>query len=287
MTKSCFRPICPQNNLAYTQWWKGPLAEDGVELSQPEQDEFKCLNLNITVPQSALNKPRIASLPVLVFIHGGALIGGSQSIQVSGREIYDPYNLVKASTAMHKEIIVVTINYRLGPLGFLASSALKAFNQSCHESFGNYGLHDQRQALTWIFKFIRGFGGDPNNVTISGTSAGAVSCHYQAVLPQSQFQRAICASGSIPTGAALPLEHHEKYFEALTNALGKTSKRQDQVELLQSTPVMKLLATLPQPIVYLVVDGEWLSSSNLYELLSTVKSPPDIILGSCADEVRP
>ncbi|KAJ9641079.1 hypothetical protein H2199_005747 [Coniosporium tulheliwenetii] len=209
-------PLMQQSQDApYPAWWEGPLPDYGLSLALPEQDEFKCLNLNLTIPRQALNKPHTSKLPVLVFIHGGGFIGGSNSVQVGGREIYDAYNLVSTSLALQKELIVVCINYRVGPLGFLASTQLEALNKKHGEPVGNYGLHDQRQALEWVSKHIAGFGGNPDNVTIQGTSAGGVSCHFQSVFPQRKFQRAICASGTIPTLAAQPLEEHSIYFDSL------------------------------------------------------------------------
>jgi carboxylesterase type B len=119
-------------------------------------------------------------LPVFVFFHGRALVGDSQSIQIAGREIYDGASLVRTSIAEQQPLIVVTANYRLGPLGFLASEELVADNNNEQQAgqptaaaaAGNYGLHDQRRVLEWCSRYVAGFGGDPRNVTIQGSSAG-------------------------------------------------------------------------------------------------------------------
>ncbi|EMC92491.1 hypothetical protein BAUCODRAFT_56972, partial [Baudoinia panamericana UAMH 10762] len=133
-----------------------------------EMDELRCLNLNVTTLTTSVKNQ--TPLPVLFFIHGGGFAGGSSSIQIADREIYDPRNVVRVGAATGKPVVVVTINYRVGPLGFLASRELAAFNRSNGEIVGNYGLHDQRQALLWVAQFISGFGGDPNNITIMGGS---------------------------------------------------------------------------------------------------------------------
>lgn len=278
-------PACPQIDLPYPAWWEGPLPDYGLPLALPEQDEFKCLNLNLTIPREAVDKPCASKLPVLVFIHGGGFIGGSQSVQVGGREVYDAYNLVSTSLNLQKGLIVVSINYRLGPLGFLASSHLEAFNKKHGEPVGNYGLHDQRQALEWVSKYIEGFGGNPDNVTIQGTSAGGVSCHIQSIFPQRKFQRAICASGTIPSLAAQPLEEHNIFFDNLCQQAGGIPQGEDAVAFLQSVSPERLVSTAPRLAYCPVVDGHWIPSQDLPSILSTVRDAPDIIIGSCANEV--
>ncbi|KAF2444599.1 alpha/beta-hydrolase [Karstenula rhodostoma CBS 690.94] len=154
---------CPQPLLPFPLSWEGGIPADYPEFPEAPQDEFDCLNLSITVSRDALENSSVESLPVLFFIYGGAFIGGSQSTQVTGREIYDGTNLVRAAIARKQPIVVVTSNYRVGPLGFLASKELKAFNKAHGEPVGNYGLHDQRQALEWCNKFIAGFGASTND----------------------------------------------------------------------------------------------------------------------------
>ena len=123
-----------------------------------------------------------AKRPVVVWIHGGGFVQ-------DGARNYDPKNLAAEGT------VVVTINYRLGALGFLAHPALAS--QPGGPS-GNYGLMDQQAALRWVQHNIRAFGGDPNNVTIAGESAGGLSVLMHMVSQGSQglFQKAIVQSGS-------------------------------------------------------------------------------------------
>ena len=122
--------------------------------------------------------------PVMVWIHGGALVTGES-------DDYDATRLVDQG-----DVIVVTINYRLGALGFLAHPALTA--ESPDHASGNYGLMDQQAALRWVRRNIVLFGGDPFRVTIFGESAGGLSVHTQLASPGSRglFQRAIVQSGA-------------------------------------------------------------------------------------------
>lgn len=132
-----------------------------------------CLYLNVYTPQLE------GGLPVMVWIHGGAFMIGSGSTESHG-----PDYLIE------QDVVLVTVNYRLGVLGFLCLD---------HEEVpGNAGLKDQVMAFQWIQKNIAKFGGDPNNVTIFGESAGGASIQYHLLSPLSQglFQHAIMQSGS-------------------------------------------------------------------------------------------
>jgi para-nitrobenzyl esterase len=130
-------------------------------------DSEDCLFLNVYTPSNATARSR---LPVFVWIHGGALVSGAGSD-------YDPSVMVADNN-----IIVVTINYRLGSLGFLAASVLAATQPNAFENTGdagNYGLMDQQFALAWVQRNIAAFGGDPDAVTIGGESAGGLSVSSQ------------------------------------------------------------------------------------------------------------
>ncbi|KAJ8664462.1 hypothetical protein QAD02_006124 [Eretmocerus hayati] len=135
-----------------------------------------CLYLNVFVP---LKKPLIHLKPVMVWIHGGAYRSGS-----SDASLYGPDFLLQ------EDIIVVSFNYRLGPLGFL--------NLHHEDAFGNVGLKDQNLALKWVKRNIKKFGGNPNNITIFGQSAGAVSVnlHLLSDMSVGLFQKSIAMSGS-------------------------------------------------------------------------------------------
>ena len=144
-----------------------------------------CLYLNVWTPSL---KPT-AGLPVMVWIHGGAFIGGAGTDAVfAGGEL------------SKKGVVVVTLNYRLGIFGFFAHPALS--RNSVHQSSGNYGLEDQVAALDWVGNNIAAFGGDPKNVTIFGQSAGGMSVVVMLASPltEGKFQRAIVGSGAILGG---------------------------------------------------------------------------------------
>ena len=145
-----------------------------------------CLNLTVWSPQGARPAdPR----PVMVWIHGGGFLNGSS-------DIYDARWL-----ATRGDIVVVTVNYRLGALGFLAHPALAGPHAG-----GNYGLADQQASLRWVRENIAAFGGDPARVTIAGESAGAMSVCDHLVAPESAglFRAAILQSGPCQAQAGLP-----------------------------------------------------------------------------------
>ncbi len=140
-----------------------------------------CLYLNVWTPQSNDNKP----LPVMVWIHGGALTRGT-----GATSIYEGTNLA------HKGVVVVTINYRLGAFGYMAHPELSS--ESAEGSSGNYGTLDQIAALKWVQNNIATFGGDPKNVTIFGESAGSWSVNHLTASPLAAglFHKAIGQSGA-------------------------------------------------------------------------------------------
>ncbi len=140
-----------------------------------------CLFLNVYTPPLK-NHPRHDGLAVMVWIHGGRLTAGA------GRD-YDPTPLVEGG-----DVIVVTINYRLGMLGFFAQQALDTERHLA----GNYGFMDQQYALGWVQRNIAAFGGDPGRVTIFGESAGGLSIYSQLASPLAAglFHRAIAQSGA-------------------------------------------------------------------------------------------
>ncbi|XP_039299663.1 esterase E4-like, partial [Nilaparvata lugens] len=134
-----------------------------------------CLYLNVYTPSR-----NGVGYPVMVFIHGGGFVGGAAT-----SDLYGPDKLL-----LTKDIILVTIHYRLGFLGFASLDDV--------DFAGNYGLKDQSLALKWVKENIAKFGGDGDKVTVVGESAGAASAHFHILSPQSQglVQRAILLSGT-------------------------------------------------------------------------------------------
>jgi para-nitrobenzyl esterase len=170
-----FAPVCPQKKF---QQGSTSYTLEGKE---------DCLYLNIWTPQ-----PGAGSRPVLVFIHGGGNQQGSASEISGGTQMYFGKNM-----AGRGNCVVVTIQYRLGPLGFLVHPGLESENAS--NISGNYAVSDQILALTWIHNNIAGFGGDPNKVMIFGESAGGVDVGNLLTSPLAAglFQRA-CIESAIP-----------------------------------------------------------------------------------------
>ncbi|HET9484160.1 MAG TPA: carboxylesterase family protein, partial [Xanthomonadales bacterium] len=170
-------PGCPQNPAV------------GVFGGAPATTSEDCLTLNVWVPAH----PRRRPLPVMVWIHGGGFIQGG-ALQEAPTAPLLVYEGAPLST---RDVIVVTVNYRLGPFGFLAVRELIG-EHADHPSTGNYGFLDQVAALAWVRDNIAEFGGDPGNVTIFGESAGGVSVcgHVASPLSRGLFHRAIMQSGN-------------------------------------------------------------------------------------------
>jgi para-nitrobenzyl esterase len=146
-----------------------------------ESSREDCLFLNVIVPAWPAKKP----LPVMFWLHGGANMGGTASSA-----------LYKDGTLAEHGVVLVTVNYRLGIFGFLAHPELT--RESAHHGSGNYGLMDQILALHWVRDNIAKFGGDPNNITVFGQSAGAVDTGILMTSPLAKglFQKAIAESGA-------------------------------------------------------------------------------------------
>ena len=168
--KECtkYGAICPQPTTNPIKSWTDEMSED-------------CLFLNVWSPA----KSRDEKLPVMVWVHGGGFYRGAAS-----ETIYDCANIAQ------KGVVVVSINYRLGPLGFLAHPQLS--KESKHNTSGNYGIQDQIKAMKWVKNNIAAFGGDPGNVTVFGESAGAVTISLMMISPEAQglFHGVIAESGN-------------------------------------------------------------------------------------------
>jgi para-nitrobenzyl esterase len=148
-----------------------------------------CLNLNVWVPESVFAGRESAKSPVMVFIHGGAFEIGFSGWEPGGIRLYDGARLAQAG-----QLLVVTINYRVGAFGFLRHPVLNA----AAGGSANPGILDQIEALRWVQKYISAFGGDPANVTVFGESAGGISICNLLTVPAAKglFHKAIIESGS-------------------------------------------------------------------------------------------
>ncbi|CAG9859233.1 unnamed protein product, partial [Phyllotreta striolata] len=183
--------------------------------------EEDCLYLNVYTPK--LSNFETELLPVMFWIHGGGFIYGN------GNE-YNPHVL------LDKDIVLVTSNYRLGPLGFLATGD--------DVVPGNNGLKDQNLALQWVKKNIRKFGGDPDRITLFGESAGAVSVNYHMLSPLSKglFSKAILQSGTSLCCWALSeketVENTHKLAKSLNCSIESSA---DMVECLRKIDAAKII----------------------------------------------
>jgi para-nitrobenzyl esterase len=170
-----------------------------------------CLFLNVWRPTSA---SKGAKLPVMVWIHGGAFVFGSGN-QGDG---------FSGATFTNQGVILVTINYRLGRLGFFAFPALS--QEHPEEAKGDYAYMDQIAALKWVKENIAAFGGNPDNVTIFGESAGGVSVQSLITIPAAKglFQKAIVESGGgrdgVLTGRPISKENVDAYYPLSAETIG-------------------------------------------------------------------
>ncbi len=192
----------------------------------PEPTGEDCLYLNIWTPKAVTPS---AKLPVVVYIHGGGFTSGA------GSQAW-----ARGEGLATKGVIAVSINYRLGGLGFMAHPALTA--ESGGRGSGDYGLLDQIQALRWVQQNIGKFGGDPQNVTIMGQSAGSMALSILGASPQAKglFQREIGMSGSslsTGTGSVTSLADAERSGVALQAKLGAKS-----IDDLRRLPADKVVA---------------------------------------------
>jgi len=244
---SQFGPSSPQPRV--------PLTNVGGELSEDS------LYLNVSVP-GLVGKGR----PVLVWFHGGGSVLGA------GRD-YEPAKLAA------KGVVVVTVNYRLGALGFLAHPALAEYPGG---PSGNYGLMDQQAALRWVHRNIDRFGGDEDNVTIAGQSSGGLSVLAHLTSPGSQglFQKAIVQSGSF----ALNQESHATAEAAGQAFAGQLIDGPQTAEKLRSIPVADLVANYPLAAIPGYVDGKVLQRTIGESLASGRFARVPVLQGTDHDE---
>jgi para-nitrobenzyl esterase len=226
-----------------------------------------CLYLNVYARHADRGAGR---LPVMFWIHGGALLVGES-------DDYDPTPLLA-----ERNVIVVTINYRLGYLGYLAESGLDAEGHTA----ANYGLMDQQFALNWVRDNIAGFGGDPTNITVFGESAGGLSTLSNLISPTAHglFNRVIVESGSY--SVQLPsLAEAETTGNAIATTLGCATT---DTACLRAAPVANILAQETSPTLSLttIVDGTTLPLSINTALQSGQFNRVPIINGTNHDEYR-
>ena len=250
-----FGPAClqlPRNDI-YT---RGDLAMD--------ED---CLYLNVWASAEEASEPR----PVMVWFHGGGHTGGWGSAQV-----FDGTALAK------KGVVLVSINYRLGPFGFFAHPALSA--ESPHGASGNYGLLDKIAALEWVRDNIGAFGGDAENVTIFGQSAGAWSVCYLMVSPLARelFHKAIGHSGGCFRGGRPDLETAQQEGVLAASELGidgEDARALQEIRALDASVVLNGRLDTGA-----IVDGWFLPRSAREIVESGEHNNVPVIVGAMANE---
>jgi para-nitrobenzyl esterase len=204
--------VCIENPPSAMQAPPKPFMCWSKEFMAPESPISEdCLYLNVWTPAKTVQD----KLPVMVWIHGGAFTGGSGTVP-----LYNGEGMAR------KGVVFVTINYRLGIFGFLAHPQLS--EESDLKVSGNYGILDQIAALRWVKENIAAFGGDPENVTIAGQSAGSFSVNMLVVSPLAKglFNKAIAQSGGLFGKERMPdmsLKAVEESGRLLTEKLGGLS----------------------------------------------------------------
>jgi para-nitrobenzyl esterase len=241
--------------------------------SGPSED---CLTLNVWTPAKAKG----SSLPVMVWIYGGGFVcGGTSENRQDGQFL------------ARRNVIVVSMNYRLGIFGFFAHPELTV--ESPHHASGNYGLLDQTAALEWVQRNIAAFGGDPNNVTIFGESAGSnsVSAQMASPLARGLFAKAIGESGGAfysSENSFSPREANEQRDVAFAQTAFGTSTLAD-LRKLSADDIVRAATkkTVPPPPRFGPdIDGHFLPDSvpNIYAAGNQAHVP--LLAGWNADEAR-
>jgi len=265
---------CPQRS------WPGSTATQSED----------CLFLNVWTPATATEQSK---LPVMVWIHGGGFVAGSGSGPGS------------AGSAFAKQgVILITINYRLGRLGHFAFPALS--EEHPEEFKGSYAYMDQIAALQWVQKNIAGFGGDPNNVTIFGQSAGGVSVHSLLTIPAAKglFHKAISLSGGgrdgVLTGRPINKDNADPLYAVSAETIGVNFARKHNIEGTDANALAKLRALSVEEIVDAgqendssglriysgpILDGKLVveTAESAYKAGRQANVP--LIIGSCSAEI--
>jgi para-nitrobenzyl esterase len=238
-----------------------------------------CLYLNIWTPDPT------ASLPVMVFIHGGGNQQGAAGDTSGGTEIYNGKNL-----SSRGNVVVVTIDYRLGPFGFLVHPGLETENNK-HIS-GNYALMDQIKALQWVHNNISFFGGDTSRVMIFGESAGGLDIGDLLLSPLAAglFQRA-CIESAVPSVAAY--DSAKSYGIQFVDQFISTGSDSEKISYMRSLPADSLIKYITNALAGGIVRSPWRPVIDNYVITGTPQqvftsgnfNKVPLLIGSNADEM--
>ncbi len=260
-TADKFAPQCEQNL-------------GGTQATRPPEMSEDCLYLNVWTPARSTHD----RTPVLVWIYGGGFNAGATSIPIYSGEVL-----------AQKGVVLVSISYRVGPLGFLAHPELSA--ESTHHVSGNYGLLDMIAALQWIKANISAFGGDPSKVTIFGESAGGIAVSQLCASPLAKglFEGAASESGGSfgpPRRAGQPGENMRLLADAerdgasLAHDAGATS-----IEELRKMPAEKIMAAQrTRGLAWPIIDG-WVIPTDQYTMYQAKQfNDVPVLIGYNSDE---
>ena len=242
------------------------IASERASLYPQSED---CLYLNVWVNNECKNKNK----PIMVFIHGGSYGWGG-----TADPLYDGFNFI----SHHPDVILITIAYRVGIFGFIDLSSLKGGNE--YTSSSNLGLYDQIEALKWIKQNGKAFGGDIDNVTIFGESAGGGSVSLLPLIKEARplFRRVIAESGSVA------LTNSKEECQILTQRLVELTKL-DNVEDLVNLPIEKLIEVnkvLNDINNFPMRDGELLPIDPYQAYLDKEVKDIDMLYGTNANEMN-
>lgn len=247
-----------------------PMAAGPYDRGETPMSE-DCLTLDVTAPVNA------RKAPVMVWIHGGTLIWGSgHSSMYSGQAF------------AKRGVVLVSINYRLGVLGYLAHPELS--KESADDTSGNYGLLDQIQALHWVRENIAAFGGDPANVTIFGESAGALSVEYLLASPRARgtFDKAIIQSGYLFTTPELRTRRGEEYPAEDIGLWLAGQLKAPSVAALRAMEARQLVDATAKTgyVPYGTIDGKVLKRQLVDTFDRGEQAPVPLIAGFNSGEIR-
>ncbi|KAF2682348.1 carboxylesteras-like protein [Lentithecium fluviatile CBS 122367] len=237
----------------------------------PGHSDTACLSLNLTLPLGKDGAVQTyTKLPVYVFIHGGGFAVGS-----SWYPHYDASSLVKLSVEKGKPIIGVTINYRLGVTGFMTSAELRKAGYKA-----NNGFHDQRTALQWIKKYIGGFGGDAEEITTVGESAGGLSVTMLLLSKQPLMKRCLSTGGAVLLFKPIPEVVAEAAYQKIVEAFGLADKLpEDRIKALLTLPVDDLWQKVPLGTPLLPsMDGETVPGEPSFLTVASQEDDPRFLI---------